>query len=202
MSEISDKILGGSEPAAAAGKRGVLVPFEVVVAVLITLAAGGISIFMPELVATGGILAAQNTASLSPVFFPRLALGILAVISLGYVVQLVVTFPKGSGFVLLADEAIGYARVALVTVVIVIYAAIVELLGFIFSTMLVGAFLGVFLGLRNPLSMVPGVIIFPIGVRFLFERLLLIALPGSDIAAIAAIEEPLMRFLVRLLLPS
>jgi len=57
-----------------------------------------------------------------------------------------------------------------------------------------------FLGLRRPLAYVPGVFVVPIAVRFIFERLLYIALPRSEIELVAAIEDAVIGVLVKILL--
>jgi hypothetical protein len=80
------------------------------------------------------------------------------------------------------------------------YALTVTWLGFILATMIVAVVLSYFLGLRNPLAFIPGVVVVPVLIRFIFERLLLISLPRSRIESIGQIEDQLMRFLVDTLL--
>ena len=68
-------------------------------------------------------------------------------------------------------------------------------LGYILSTMLMTAAMAGYLGLRNPLTFIPGVIVIPIAIRFVFERLLLISLPRSSIESVGVIEDAVLRFL-------
>jgi hypothetical protein len=98
------------------------------------------------------------------------------------------------------DELERFSRAAIVALIVLAYALTVTWLGFILATMIVAAVLSYFLGLRNPLAYIPGVLIIPILIRFIFERLLLIALPRSRIESVGHIEDQVIRFLVENLL--
>ena len=80
-------------------------------------------------------------------------------------------------------------------VVAVIYSFLVSWLGFIPSTMMMTAVVSMYLGITSPVALLPGTIFIPIVIRFIFERLLLIALPRSEIEFIARMEDSLMKFL-------
>ena len=56
----------------------------------------------------------------------------------------------------------GLQRAGVAAVIAVAYAASVTWLGYILSTMLMTAAMAYYLGLRNPLAFIPGVIIIPI----------------------------------------
>ncbi len=167
---------------------------EVLLAALLTCSAAGLAIFMPSLIASGGIKSSQDFITLSPIFFPRLAFGILALICLGYAVNAVRQLRPGS-LSFGTDEADRFTRAGLMMVVAVFYAFLVAWLGFIPSTMVMTAVVTIFLGITSPLALLPGTIFIPIVIRFIFERLLLIALPRSEIEFIAVIEDSLMKFL-------
>ena len=167
---------------------------EVVLAAFLTCSAAGLAIFMPSLIASGGIKSSQDFITLSPIFFPRLAFGILALICLGYAVNAVRQLRPGS-LSFGTDEADRFTRAVLMMVVAVFYAFLVAWLGFIPSTMVMTAVFTIFLGITSPLALLPGTIFIPIVIRFIFERLLLIALPRSEIEFIAVIEDSLMKFL-------
>jgi hypothetical protein len=167
---------------------------EVFLAALLTCSAAGLSIFMPSLIASGGIQSSQDFITLSPIFFPRLAFGILALICLGYAVITVRQLQAGStssG----TNEKDRFTRSGLMMVVAVIYSFLVSWLGFIPSTMIMTTVVSIFLGITSPLALLPGTIFIPIVIRFVFERLLLIALPRSEIEFIASMEDTLMKFL-------
>ena len=76
-----------------------------------------------------------------------------------------------------------------------VYTLTVSWLGFILSTMIVATVTSIFLGLRNPLTFIPSVIIVPILIRFIFERLLFISLPRSQIESVGHIEDQVIQFL-------
>lgn len=177
----------------------VMARLEVAVAVFMTLAAGSLAVFMPALIASGGIESAQSFTTLSPIFFPRLAFGLLALIGLGYVAQTVSRIPQSTR-PRSAEGTVRLARAGLMTVVVILYAIAVPLLGFILATMVMTAIVAVFLGLRRPLAFVPGTIVIPIAIRFVFERMLLIALPGSSIDSVARVENAVMKFLADVIL--
>jgi hypothetical protein len=66
--------------------------------------------------------------------------------------------------------------------------------------MIVSAVSSYFLGLRKPVLFVPGVLVTPIVIRFVFERLLYISLPRSEIETVAVVEDAVIGLLVRILL--
>ena len=189
-----------SEPSPSSPVR-VMVRFEVVVGIVITGLAAALCIWMPALIASGGIESAQDFTTLTPVFFPRLALGVLALLGLVYVIQTVWNLQHSTpGHSV--EETGRIMRAGLMAVVTVVYAIVVPWLGFTISTMVMTAFVGVFLGLRHPLALVPGTVVIPIVIRFVFERLLLISLPRGSIESFARVEDALMTYLANLILGS
>ncbi len=162
-------------------------------ALFLTCGTASLAIFMPSLIASGGIESSQDFVTLSPIFFPRLAFGLLSLLCLSYAVIAARRLQAASS-PSDTDEADRYTRAGLTMVVAVTYAFLVPWLGFIFSTMLMTAVVAMYLGLTNPLALLPGVFVIPIAIRFIFERLLLIALPRSEIEFIARMEDSLMKF--------
>jgi hypothetical protein len=186
-----------------AGADGGLSPFlarlDIVVSALICLAAGVLAVIMPRLVTSGGIEIGRSYATMSPSLIPSLIFAILAIVAA------VATLAAVSRFRRLTtespgDEADRFARAGVIALIILLYALTVTWLGFILSTMIVAVLISWFLGLRNPLAFVPGAVIIPILIRFVFERLLLISLPRSRIESIGHIEDVVIRFLVQNLL--
>lgn len=167
---------------------------ELLLALFLFFCAAGLAIFMPRLVASGGIEEAQTFIRLSPIFFPRLAFGLLALLCLGYSLIALRQLSAG-GTESDPNDADRYLRAGLTIVVAVVYAYLVPWLGFIPSTMLMTAVVAIYLGLWNPFFLLPGVVVIPIAIRFVFERLLLISLPRSDFESIALMEDSLMKFL-------
>jgi len=186
-----------------AGTAGALSPLlarlDVIVTALICLSAALLSIIMPQLVESGGIEIGRSYTTMSPSLIPRLIFGVLAVVAGIATVAAVKRFREVKT-VSPGDEFERFGRAAIVAVVVLAYALTVTWLGFILSTMIVAAVLSYFLGLRNPLAYIPGVLIIPILIRFVFERLLLISLPRSRIESVGHIEDQVIRFLVENLL--
>jgi hypothetical protein len=186
-----------------AGTAGALSPLlarlDVIVPALICLGSAVLAIIMPKLVISGGIVIGRSYATMSPSMIPRLIFGVLAVVA---AVATVSAFQRlrQSSTVSPGDEAERFGRVAVIAVVVLFYALTVNWLGFILSTTIVAAVISYYLGLRNPLAFVPGAVILPVLIRFVFERLLLISLPRSRIESIGHIEDQVMRFLVNNLL--
>ena len=214
MGTLTDETQGGSrnlnnpdrQPASTAEIEAVvafsplMARLDVAVAAFLALLAATIAAAMPLLIASGGIETERDFSTLSPALIPRLAFIILAALALVALYAAVQTVRIGVGQPR-ESELPGMQRAAIAMIIAIAYAASVTWLGYILSTALMTAALAYFLGLRNPLAFIPGVIVVPFTVRFVFERLLLIALPRSEIESIGAIEDALMRLLTRIFLP-
>ncbi len=171
---------------------------EVGVAVVLTCTAASLSFFMPHLIAIGGIPAAKDVTTLSPIFFPRLAFGILALLCLNYLGKSVLRLREVSSGIS-GGGGERFARAALMMTIAVAYAWFVTGLGFGLATLIMTAVVSVFLGLRQWGTILSLSVLAPIVIRFVFERLLLISLPRSEIEFIGGIEDGIMRFLVSIL---
>lgn len=186
-----------------AGKAEALSPFlarlDVIVPALICIAAALLSITMPHFVESGGIDIGRSYATMSASLIPRVIFGVLAVVAAIATVAAINRF-RSIETASPGDEFDRFSRAAFVALVILAYALTVTWLGFILSTMIVAAVISYFLGLRNPFAYIPGVLIVPIVIRFVFERLLFISLPRSRIESIGHIEDQVIRFLVETLL--
>ncbi|UCH75784.1 MAG: tripartite tricarboxylate transporter TctB family protein [Rhodospirillales bacterium] len=172
---------------------------ELVIAVALAAAALVIAIFTSALIGAGGIETAEDYLHLTPDFFPRLTMLILAGVCTRYAfgaARDVARSRQGDDRAFLAR----LRRAGFMVIVAVCYASTISWLGFILSTMLAAAITSYFLGLRRPLAFLPGVLIAPIAIRFVFERLLFIALPRSEIDVIAGIEDAVIGMLVKILL--
>jgi len=172
---------------------------DVAVAALLTLTAATITVAMPKLIASGGIDIERDFATMSAALIPQIAFGVLALLSAVVLVSAVQTVRSGVGQPR-AAELSGLRRAAIALIIAILYALCVTWLGYILATMLMTAAMAGYIGLRNPLTFIPGVIIIPIAIRFVFERLLLISLPQSSIESIGVVEDAVMRFLAYTLL--
>jgi hypothetical protein len=210
---LTDETQGGSRsfdnrgnqppPAPSADEIDAVVAFsplmarlDVAVAAFLALLAATIAAAMPLLIASGGIEVEHDFSTLSPALIPRMAFVVLSGLSLVALFTAVQTLRAGAGQPK-ENELQGMQRAAIAMIIAIAYASSVTWLGYILATMLMTAAMSWFLGLRNPLGFVPGVVIVPVVIRFVFERLLLIALPRSEIESIGVIEDALMRVLTR-----
>jgi hypothetical protein len=172
---------------------------EVGVAAVLTGIAASLSIFMPDLIATGGIPAAQDVTTLSPIFFPRLAFGILSLLCLSYLGKTVMRLREATSGIS-GGGGERFARAVVMITIAAGYAWFVTGLGFGLATLIMTAMVAVFLGLRQWGTILSLSVLAPIVIRFIFERLLLISLPRSEIEFIGGIEDGIMKFLVSILL--
>lgn len=177
-----------------------LVIMALVVGGLLTLGALTLFAIMPSLIAQGGIPEAQTDfLRLSPVFFPRLAFAILAGLSLTYFISTARTLKlAGEGKVF--DEPGTIQRVLTLYSIAIVYPFILDWLGYMLSTALLMGGMTLFLGTRVWWQALSFAVLTPVAIRFIFERLLAISLPRSDIDLIADTEEALMRILVSIFL--
>ena len=125
-------------------------------------------------------------------------MGLLALTCVPYVLAAVRNFARSSKHDI-SEQLAALRRAGFMMVIALCYAGTMAWLGFFLATVLVSAVCSYFLGLRKPLAFVPGVILVPIIIRFVFERMLYIALPRSEIEFVAGIEDAAMRFLVNIL---
>ena len=174
-----------------------LARLDVAVAAFIALAGAALSIAMPLMVLEGGIREAQEFMRLSPVFFPRVAFGVMAVLGL---IQLVRSIRRLPG----AAPATGegwiskYQNPILVSALIIAYAYVIPWLGFSAAGFAGLSLLIIALGGRGWREVLPFAVLAPLVVRFVFERLLLISLPRAFFEVISVPEEALLQFLSRL----
>jgi hypothetical protein len=182
---------------AAAAFSPLMARIDVAVAALLAVMAATITAAMPMLIATGGIDTERDFSTLSSALIPRLAFGLLTALALVALAQAVQTVRAGAG-VPRPEEPGRMVRAGVAAIIAIAYAASVTWLGYILATMLMTAAMAYYLGLRNPLAFVPGVLLLPVAIRFVFERLLLISLPRSSIESVGVVEDAVMRFLARI----
>ena len=193
-----------AEPSAEAIEHAIaLTPLmarlDVAVAAIVALIAATLTVVMPMLIASGGIDTERDFATMSPALIPRMAYGILTVLALIVMISAIQTVRSGVGRPR-ENELAGLRRAGIAAIIAVAYAASLTWLGYILATMLMTAAMAFYLGLRNPLTFIPGVIIIPVAIRFVFERLLLISLPRSSIESVGFVEDAVLRFLAHIFL--
>lgn len=171
---------------------------EVATAAFIVAAAGGLALGMPWLVAESGFNPIQDFIQLSPVFFPRLTFGILALLGAVYFGRAMRALRSGA-----PPESPWwqerYRNVVFLVVLAALYFSIMPWLGFSVATGLSTLALALLVGGGRWWVVMCLVLAAPVTIRFVFERLLLISLPRSEFDAIAVPEEALMQWLTRML---
>ncbi len=131
---------------------------DVAVAALLALGAGAIAAAMPQLVASGGIDTQRDFATLPGYLVPQLAFAALALVALISLVPAVRRLKLSAGADPL-DEGDRLQRAGVMIVITAAYAAGMNTLGYVLATMLMTAAMAYYLGLRNPLAFIPGVIV-------------------------------------------
>lgn len=172
---------------------------ELIVAGLMALISFVLAISMTSLIGSGGIETAEDYLHMTPDDFPRLTFAVLTIVCLRYAYgayRELAGSPRGD----IQADLTRLKRAGFIVAVAACYAAGISWLGFILATALVTLVTSYFLGLRNPLHFLPGVILAPVLIRFVFERLLLISLPRSEIEFLARIEDSVLGSLASLLL--
>lgn len=203
VSRAGDSAIDAASPDAAAKENEglpalspLMTRVDVVVAGLIAVVAATITIAMPQLIASGGIDTQRDFSTLPASLVPQLAFGLLTIVALALLVLSWKRAQGGNGRAL-AGELDGFGRAGVIAVIAIAYAVTMTWLGYILATMLMTVVVSYYLGLRNPLAFIPGALIIPFVVRFVFERLLLISLPGSSIESVGAVEEAVLQYFVR-----
>jgi putative tricarboxylic transport membrane protein len=169
---------------------------EVVAAALIACAAGGLGVAMPALVAESAFDPPHDFIQLTPLFFPRLTFGVLAVLALVYLAQALHALRfTAAGKQQWWDPK--YNNVIAMTVLAALYFVLLDWLGFTVSTAVMTVAMAALVGGGRWWHVACLALLAPVTIRFVFERLLLISLPRSELDWIADREEALMQLLVR-----
>lgn len=113
-----------------------------------------------------------QAAGRGPVFFPRILLGLMLVLSLAVLVQGL----RESALTIRRDTALRMLAVALVTAA---YVLAITRAGFLLSSVAFALVLPPLLGYRRVLPIVAVAAIYPLAVWYLFDRVVRILLPSS-----------------------
>jgi hypothetical protein len=146
-----------------------------------TVLAGGCILFsiflflvIPSEVERPPMLFGTTSAALDPAFFPELVASSFMLVGLCY---LYTSFRLNDANGFRGLKKHNYVSVAFTTVMFVVYASILQPLGFILSSALVVAVLSIFYGARHWLTIVLVAIGVPAVVYVVFRRILTVALP-------------------------
>jgi len=146
-----------------------------------TVLAGGCILFsiflflvIPSEVERPPVLFGTTSAALDPAFFPELVAACFMLVGLCY---LYTSFRLNDANGFRGLKKHNYVSVAFTTVMFVVYASILQPLGFILSSALVVAVLSIFYGARHWLTIMLVAIGVPAVVYVVFRRILMVALP-------------------------
>ncbi len=122
-------------------------------------------------VSTFGLQFADLGGAFSPMFFPRIILTILLLLA---VLNTVIDFTTQTN-----NKPIELMPVVLISGYLIVYVLIIMPLGYFLSSLLVGSFILLTLGLRNPLQIVGIPFLVAGGLVILFNHTLKMPLPTS-----------------------
>ena len=166
----------GSRPATAAGHgaRWSRWNFNHVSALVLAALAVALLLSVPYQVAKPERLFGRALSALDPALYPRIVLGLLLVIAVGY---FIISFRLHELNLFRTVDARGYLGVAVTTVCVVAYAFALPKLGFIVSGIALTAVLTIFYGNRNHFLTVMVSVLVPVAIYYGATRLLLVSLP-------------------------
>lgn len=148
--------------------------FNHVAAVVLVALAVALLLSVPYQVAKPERLFGRALSALNPALYPRIVLGMLLLIAVGY---FVISFRLHELNLFRTVDARGYLGVAVTTVCVVTYALALPKLGFVVSGILLTAILTVFYGNRNHFLTVAVSVLAPLAIYYGATRLLLVSLP-------------------------
>lgn len=173
----------------------VLALVAIAVGVLITVVSALLYFIMPDLILKGGMPSAQaDFLTLSPIFFPRLTFILLGVLGATYLVSSIRKLPLATGRGEVREEGAS-SRVVFMYSIAVAYPFILPWFGYGLTSVLLMGVMTYFLGTRVWWQVIGFAVLVPVTIRFIFERLLSIAMPNSYFIEIDAVEEAIMRTL-------
>jgi putative tricarboxylic transport membrane protein len=155
-------------------QRGSRINFNTVLAAACVLFSIFLFLVIPSEVERPPVLFGTTSAALDPAFFPRLVATCFLIVGLWYLRESF-RLNDANGFRGLTRR--NYSSIAFTTVMFVVYASILQPLGFIASSALVVAVLSIFYGARHWPTIAIVAIGVPAVVYVVFRRVLTVALP-------------------------
>jgi putative tricarboxylic transport membrane protein len=155
-------------------QRGVRINFNTVLAAGCVLFSIFLFAVIPSEVERPPVLFGQQSNGLDPAFFPHLVATCFLIVGLWYL-RASFSLNDVNGFRGLKRG--NYVSVGFTMLMFVVYAAILQPLGFVLSSALVVALLSIFYGARHWLTILLVALGVPAAVYVVFRRLLTVALP-------------------------
>ncbi len=155
-------------------QRGGRINFNTVLAAACVLFSIFLYLVIPSEVERPPVLFGTTSAALDPAFFPRLVATCFLIVGLWYLRE---SFRLNDANGFRGLKRSNYVSIGFTTVMFIVYASILQPLGFILSSALVVAVLSIFYGARNWASIVIVAVGVPAIVYVVFRRVLTVALP-------------------------
>ena len=150
------------------------VNYNTVVAILLLILWTIMFFTIPYQIQKPALFMGRSLMGLKPTLFPQLAILSLIVLNIWY---LAISFRLKDKNLFIDVTRQGYFRISVSLVVFCAYALLFEHLGFVLSSALVAGTLSTFYGNRNILVGILVSVGVPIGIYFVFTRLLKVSLP-------------------------
>ena len=155
-------------------QRGGRINFNTVLAACCILFSIFLFLVIPSEVERPPVLFGTATAALDPAFFPNLVATCFMLVGLWYLRE---SFRLNDANGFRGLKRSNYVSIGFTAVMFIVYASILQPLGFILSSALVVAVLSIFYGARHWLTIVLVAIGVPAVVYVVFRRVLTVALP-------------------------
>ena len=169
---------------------------EIAVSILIITLGASFAIFMPNMIAKGGMVQAQDFIRLSPIFFPRISFGVLSILGIVYLIQILKApnqqQPEGT----LPKDIV--QNVLIIFVFVTIYTFLLPYLGYGIASVIMIFSLSYRLGNRIWWQLVLLSFFIPLSIRIIFERVLFIYLPRSHYEILGIWEDKIVKFFLNL----
>ncbi|MED5580181.1 MAG: tripartite tricarboxylate transporter TctB family protein [Nitrospinota bacterium] len=170
---------------------------EIIICAFIITSAFCLVIFMPNLIAKGGMIQAQDFIRLSPIFFPRLSFAVLSILGILYLFQ-ILKFESEQKTEKTFSKEIAQ-NVSIIFILVVIYTFLLPYLGYGLASVIMIFSVSYRLGNRIWWQLLSFSFFIPLMIRIIFERILFIYLPRSHFEIIGAWEDRIVKFVVNLL---
>lgn len=169
---------------------------EIAASILIITIGACFALFMPHMIAKGGMIQAQDFIRLSPIFFPRLSFAVLSILGILYFIQIFKSNSEQKTEKTLPKEIV--QNVLIIFLFVTIYTFILPYLGYGIASVIMIFSLSYRLGNRIWWQLFLLSFFIPLTIRIIFERVLFIYLPRSHYETLGIWEDKIVKFFLNL----
>jgi hypothetical protein len=169
---------------------------EIAASILIITIGACFALFMPHMIAKGGMVQAQDFIRLSPIFFPRITFAVLSILGIVYLIQILKIKNEEQIEETLSKEIV--QNVSIIFLFVTIYTFILPYLGYGIASIIMIFSLSYRLGNRIWWQLVLLSFFIPLTIRIIFERVLFIYLPRSHFEILGAWEDKIVKIFLNL----